>query len=293
VPGVPRPVVVMVLNSAYTRVFENFIRAPGAHHLAAWETHIICTDRATAVSLAKLGWRCQDTVKTGRSAAQVYTRRIPYVAHLVHLGRDVLITDVDAIWLGDPLPDIMATQAGIIGSRGRSPHLDWGASLCMGFIFFRGSDPLVRAAMPVLTEPMREDQTDFNHNMQRERLVWDEGRVRFVDSIDTSFGTLRPKNANAGHAGLRVAMLPHKSYVRICEDKVDYSTVIIAHCHSRGKRAHLKVQSLGAKNLWYIPEKGRPDIDPHPPMPQPGTARWSAFVAQQRAPASNASAPSP
>jgi hypothetical protein len=285
-PPDSRPAVVMVLNSAYIQVFENFIRAPGAKHLARWDVHLLCTDQSTGPLVGKLGWQCRDTQQTGRAAAAVYTKRIPYVLALVRAGRDVLISDLDAIWLQDPLPELMSAEAGIVGSRGKSPPLAsrvWGATFCMGFIFFKGTDPRVRMLVDAATTPMREDQTDFNHNLVRQKIVWDRTPVPFnaADGL-MDYGTVTIPNQP--HTGVRVAMLPHTRFMRLCVRPADFSNVTIAHCHNRGKQQWLKVKSLALLKLWYIPRAadGIAGTDPAPPMPMPGTAAWKAWLRPQR-----------
>lgn len=259
-PADTRPVVVLVLNAAYLRVFENFILAPAIPSmLRAWDVHLLCTDRVVGPLVAvHRGWRCRAVQQAGRGAAKTYTKRIPYVRELVRAGRDVLISDLDALWLRDPLQTLQGIDAGIVASRGSSPpsvSAVWGATVCMGFVFFRGSDPRVAAALDALTVPMREDQTDFNRNLLRERVRWDEGRLAYIPSAHTSYGTvMRP---NRTYTGLRVAMLAHSTFRRICPkgQKLNASSgVIIAHCHNKGKQQWLKLKKLKSVGLWYLPD---------------------------------------
>jgi hypothetical protein len=172
-------------------------------------------------------------------------------------GRDVLITDVDAIWLRDPLPELKSIDAGIISSRGSSPpgvSRAWGATFCMGFIFFRGSDPRVRAALKVGTNMMNEDQTDFNTNMMRAEVRWDEGKIPYVGSTVTSYGTMTAPGTP--YTGQRIALLAHSRFMRICPPDTDFRNVTIAHCYSRGKQQYLKVKKLRSLGLWYLkPQK--------------------------------------
>lgn len=213
----------------------------------------------------------------------MYTQRIAYVVALVKLGRDVLISDIDALWLQDPLPDLVSTNAGVVGSFGLSPPLavaEWGAGFCMGFIFFRGSDTKVRAGVTPLTTPMREDQKSFNANIRRERLVWDDASML---QSETRFGTVLAHDGNASYAGLRVAMLPRSRYIRWCSSQTNFSAVVIAHCYVGAKERRNKERELSKLHLWFIPRRDS-DLtdDPNPPMPQPGSNSWRAFLALSR-----------
>lgn len=253
-PDTQLPAVVMTLNQAYVPVWANFIAAPGARFLERWEVHLLCTDRGTGPIVAKHGWTCRATsIGGGRGAAAVYTKRIPYLIKLVGEGRDVLVSDIDAIWLRDPLPELESIQAGIVSSRGSSPPgvaRSWGSTFCMGFIFFRGSDPRVRAALQVGTRPMHEDQTDFNQNIMRANVQWDEGRLKYIESTATAYGTMVAHGKP--YTGLRIAMLAHSRFMRICPRNHNFGNVTIAHCHSRGKQQYLKIKKLRSLGLWYL-----------------------------------------
>jgi len=295
-----RPVLVLVLNSKYAQVFENFVRAPGAVHMAQFDVHVVCTDHRIAGELANLGWRCSTmAISRGGGAAGVYTKRIPYVVSLIRKGRDVLICDIDAIWIKDPLPELLATQAGIISSPGGSPPLasaKLGVAFCMGFIFLRGSDPQVRDAIVPLTTPMNEDQTDFNKNMIREGLAYDNVKVPYPHTTVTYYGKLNAKEEP--YDGLRIAMLPHSRFQRLCAPNTDFSYnatggVTIAHCHNRGKQGYLKVKKLASIKLWFVPATADlSGLGSYPPMPEPRTPKWTVWQErrQQQAPASSSTA---
>ncbi|KAJ1621139.1 hypothetical protein T492DRAFT_1072810 [Pavlovales sp. CCMP2436] len=203
--------------------------------------------------------------------------------HTRRMGRDVLICDIDAIWIRDPLPKLLATRAGIVSSPGLSPGdaiKKYGVAFCMGFIFIRGSDLKVRDAMFALTKPMREDQGDFNQNMMREGLEYDTIKVGFTN--ETSYGRLHARGKS--YDGLRVAMLPRSRFMRQCSPNTDFTAtgnVVIAHCHSHGKQPYLKTKILSEMKLWFVPPPADgisvPQPDTDPPMPEPGTQAWTAW----------------
>lgn len=75
------------------------------------------------------------------------------------VGRvNVIISDADALWLGDPVPELFSDaygkplvsasgagrieilQSDVVASRGSFPFTlgkKWGSTMCMGFILFR------------------------------------------------------------------------------------------------------------------------------------------------------------
>lgn len=85
------------------------------------------------------------TVST--AAVRSFPRRWPQV----EAGHDVIMSDSDALWLADPMKDFslpVVIDSNIVASRGNFPSQianQWGATMCMGFIFFRATAS--RAAM--------------------------------------------------------------------------------------------------------------------------------------------------
>lgn len=253
-----QPAVVFVLNTPYIEIFNNFIRAPGVQSIHRdWDVHLICTDSQVGMLVTRNpGWSCRIELHTSRDVVEVFTKRIPYVVSLVLAGRDVLISDLDALWMQGPQPMLLREHAQIVMTRDYAPwsaRKAWGAAACMGFIFFRGSDPKMQAAIVPLTTPMKNDQADFNKNLAREHLQWNH-RLLYTRSRLVDRGTLRTMNTT--YAGLKVAMMPHTLFVRQCEGGVNFSKVVIAHCRNHGKNGDVKRRMLEALGLWFIPREG-------------------------------------
>lgn len=277
-----RPALVLVLNRAYLPVFDNFIRAPAIPSLSQWDVYLLCVDGGNELMLkvVQMGWRCTHVTQSSNShrVQDVYTGRIPYVKKLISGGRDVLISDLDALWLKDPLPEIkcVAARAGIISSRGLSPSRSiklFGTAVCMGFVFFKGSDCLVREAFAALTNPMREDQSSFNENLLREGVEWDEQRLS-MDATSTSTTYGRILAPGRSYANLSIAMLSHNRFIRNCNSLERPENATIAHCFSGHKLAETKRTFLSARKLWWVDTDAPNSVDQtrlrHPlPVPLP------------------------
>ena len=103
-------------------------------------------NRLAVMSLKGTLWnynkKPKDVVKLSSSLGSLWARRIEIISEYVSSNIDVILSDTDAIWLQDPLPDInkYITLADVIASRAIYPinqHLKWGSTLCMvlSFIF--------------------------------------------------------------------------------------------------------------------------------------------------------------
>jgi hypothetical protein len=271
----PRPVLVLVVNDAYLSVFDNFIRAPAIPSLARWDVHLLCIDSNAALlaTVAEMGWRCSHigASKNSHRSQDVYTARMPHLQQLVASGRDVLISDLDALWLKDPLPELrlVAARAGIVSSRGlypKGPIQMYGTAVCMGFVFFKGSDSRVRSAFAELTSPMHEDQSSFNNNLLREGVEWEERMLRMDESsTTTTYGRILAPGRS--YANLSIAMLPHARFIRNCTGASHatlHEIVTIAHCHTGGKRAKVKQVFLSLRGLWWASNSTAAAGDAHP-----------------------------
>lgn len=267
-----KPVLLVVLSRSHVHLLQNFLQAPAVRlgALASWEPYLLCADADTGPLVSRVGWRCNETAAPAPSngavtAEKVYTSRIRTLARLVDARRDVLLCDTDALWLSDPWPHLRGVDAGIVGSRAGYPFKAlgaWGATFCMGFIFFRGSEPSVRALLPAVLHPMREDQTDFNNNLARAGVSWDGGRVPYSPSTAVDYGTVtaewvghmtKERRATAEqYRGVRVALLPEAHFKRLCSSRDALQGAVVAHCASRSHGGALKAKFLEKRGLWWM-----------------------------------------
>jgi hypothetical protein len=113
----------------------------------------------------------------------VWLTRIRIVHDFLARGKDVLVSDLDALWLRDPIPVVrgsIASGADIVSSRAsnwpKAQSEKWGKVLCMGFVYFRATsvttelmEEVVRS-MEVATQP--DDQVAVNVALDAHGLQW-------------------------------------------------------------------------------------------------------------------------
>lgn len=221
---------------------------------------LICLDDGLVDLIRAAGWDCfkeavtknieatesgslnKDTVKT------LWVARVNHVQRILQAGINTILSDTDAIWLRDPRKALTEDTGDVIASRANFPYdSPWGATLCMGFIFFRASPQVSEMSKSALEQTIlaQDDQIGFN------RALFD---LPFEDRSGKklAFGRkITPNGNNVAKAAfylspstkdrpLRLTLLAHSSVARYCADvsEDDWNTVLIAHCHvNEGKPA--------------------------------------------------------
>lgn len=263
---------------------------------------IVCLDPATQQALNKIGLKCgyrhrfsptstnlpadASGVSGNRSRPQKYDgsglwiARSRITAFILNEGYDVLLCDLDAMWIRNPWPTITrelsyagpnATGAGadIISSRGGYPEdvtSLLGASLCFGFMYLK-SVPVTQKLWTFFRKGMRrissfvstDDRRDFNRALLHYSLRYRK-RPKIVgyDNPDYGIVELPPEVArpiqNRRHV-LRIALLGHESFRRICQGQnlLRIRQSVILHCKTpkTGEEKHGTLEELG---LWVVKE---------------------------------------
>ena len=256
---------------------------------------IVCLDPATEQALNKIGLKCGyrhsfsptstilpaevSGISRNRSRPRKHNDLWIARSHITELvlneGYDVLMCDLDAMWIRNPWPIITrelfyagpkATGAGadIISSRGKFPEEVTsllGASLCFGFMYLK-SVPVTQKLWTFFKDRMHkigyaDDQRAFNRALLHYFLRYRK-RPRIVgyDNPDYGIVELPPDVArpirNRRHV-LRIALLGHESFRRICEGQnlLRIRQSVILHCQAPKTRKgkHGTLEELG---LWVV-----------------------------------------
>ena len=159
------------------------------------------------------------TVRRQRHAL-LFQMRMRLLHHFAARGREVVLSDVDAMWLRDPLKELRAVGADVVAQRGSHPKLlakRWGATACMGFVYVKGGPHV----MPFLSDAVRladevgDDQEGFNTALVNSDVVWQRAKLEYDTSNAVDVGITSER--------FRVALLPHTKYRRLCAGELDHS----------------------------------------------------------------------
>eukprot|EP01039_Chlorochromonas_danica_P009900 gene9900-10948_t len=125
------------------------------------ESQLHCTSLFHGQSL----WQSSQQANQSSSSSWVWLKRLEIITSLLKQGHDLLLSDLDALWLSSPYQDInrYATESHVIASRGWFPRdlsKLWGTTFCMGFFFVKASSFSVEFFDAVLGD-MRQQQVEF------------------------------------------------------------------------------------------------------------------------------------
>ena len=298
----PRPLILTSANHAYLGPFLNLaasvLRASGPRGLEPLVLITLDADITGMLATAGLGANtvgyaalarelglcgnvsaCTHGTNYTASLTPLWSFRVYLLRHLVANGVSVLLNDVDAVWVTDAVSRVVRRSTGhdVVASRGAYPgHLGrrrrpkktgkWGATLCMGFVYFNST----MASASFLDWALRrnprvvDDQAWLNTALDDAGLTWDtiaqdRGKLRYYYGKDTNVGRLKLNHtpipvAAAGRENdqLRVSLVPLSHVDRHCSRKEKHAAVL--HCHTTLKDGATKEWKLRRRNMWFLHE---------------------------------------
>eukprot|EP01063_Lacrimia_lanifica_P019091 TRINITY_DN2614_c0_g1_i1.p1 TRINITY_DN2614_c0_g1~~TRINITY_DN2614_c0_g1_i1.p1 ORF type:complete len:247 (+),score=61.50 TRINITY_DN2614_c0_g1_i1:646-1386(+) len=211
----------------------------------------LCRKGAGLVTVKRAGDAAGVRVPLGN----VFIARMEVLHEYVAAGKNVLLSDIDAVWLNDPHGAVLAANADIVAQRGSYPKplaARWGATLCMGLAYFRAKPKVVRFVEAALERARAagDDQEAVNEVLSRD-VVWEQ-RLAFQDSTEVDYGVTT--------AGLWVGLLPHDRFPRVCSAAGAPSGAVVAHCFDRGvlkTDAADRAARAKARGLWALRDDWR------------------------------------
>lgn len=199
--------IIIFIDSKFFSLYHNwhlyFIDICGQARINQLE--LVCMDEIVINSLSKLGLKCSPHsfvihssgyagMNSIKRPASIWIRRMEVIVFYLQHGMDLLLTDTDAIWRSDPYVDLNRyySSADVIASKGSFPGTlfnQWGATICMGYIFFKAS-PFTIKFMEDAMEDMRRKEKIMEliqeEIVTRRRTipnaVWDDSQSRLSET---------------------------------------------------------------------------------------------------------------
>ncbi|CAM9532572.1 unnamed protein product, partial [Ectocarpus fasciculatus] len=257
-------VLFQVVSEGYARLEDNFISNMELHSTFSRENlYLVCLDEESVTIFKGLGIRCVRYGCMGCPVTRhdIWVLRVEVTICLLNAGQDVLMSDADAIWLRDPTDDFASDEhrdSNIVASRAVMPlplaH-KWGATVCMGFAFFRAGGSAMQAFMTVMEEIANElgdDQRAVNEALNQLDVIWNPtSDMNFSQSTRPGTGVI--ENITSDGESLQVSLLPHNRYTRSCRKRPISNDTIVAHCVSTDKGAGMATWMKEA-GLWNLPD---------------------------------------
>lgn len=249
------PVILQIFNRNYLEVEDNvllYMRQNAPPRLGS--VYLVCLDEVSASRMEALfGLPCL-IIKGVTTRRLLLATRVKMITCLVQGGHDVLVSDNDAVWLGDPIPDLRTIEGDMLFQRGNFPkeYGDpvYGQTLCDGFALYRAGDEGMHKFLELLTDELvteESDQMAHNKAAARLHLEWDyntsRSDMRRYDSTGVGRGVLADLPGP-----FVVALLPHNKYLRNCDKTPISAETLVVHCVMSRKH---RVARMKSKNLWF------------------------------------------
>lgn len=245
-------VILTFVNNEYRASLVNWMAR--MRKLGVDNYEVVCMDNETAAFMESIGRPCSRAAQVGMGKKKVWEFRLHVLMDLLHEGTDVVLCDVDAIWLNNPFGflekgDIVASQAYMPFDVSKR----LGATACLGWTFFRAAPAVARFVSEDVMDYFRIDQDDqiaVNHALLKNGL-------RFSPSVFN----LSSSEIAEGRAGpLAVRFLDTERFKRSCGKRrsdLDRQRLYVAHCapHLPQGWTHEAVdrdEHLKHLGLWFL-----------------------------------------
>tara|TARA_B100001248_G_C27391410_1_gene462569 strand:- start:1423 stop:2199 length:777 start_codon:yes stop_codon:yes gene_type:complete len=152
-----------------------------------------------------------------------FMRHMMYLTReIINLNFSILVSDIDAIWLKDPLEFTTSTNSDLIFSPGTiqppEAFVEWGNVLCCGYFLIRPS-LRVNKFLDCVEKRMEYegDQPAINKELLSRNLKWQENG-NFYGINFCGHNVIQSVNSRVGQAGdISVTLLPNRFFQRLQE----------------------------------------------------------------------------
>ncbi len=269
VAGSTSSLVITFCDSAYRDVLMNWLQP--LRHYGRVPLLVIALDADLASQLERGGVpviraRCDEGVHG------IWAIRAQVLHAMVAGGLNVIHSDVDAVWIKNPMGLLEKIDADIVASQGTvhppECHAAWGHVLCYGFMLFRASAATVEllgeAAEVASREERFDDQRLLNHQLLARGIKWavrSPYRLPFRDTLLTCSREPIFGECSVRSGSIRVAIIPHANIQRLPNSIEDPRSIYVSHPLSP-KDASKKFGVLSDNGAWFIagPNEGAKDL---------------------------------
>ena len=250
------PKIVAFVNADYIPVARNWmlaLKAIGRDKDAV----VVSLDEETRAAFLPAQVLHRPLALDSSNLAPLWVHRIGVLRELLSSGVAVIHSDVDALWLRDPLPDIERCETPVVFSQGTiwppDVHAIHRVVLCCGF-FYLAAQPEVVAFLDAAEDQIqadKDDQVAVNRvvvNMIDSWRISNPYRIMFRNTYFlASSSTIRSITESGQRDTLPISVLPHHAYPRLL-DKLTKDMVVV-HPLS-GKTCAEKRDCFKLLGLW-------------------------------------------
>jgi len=252
------PICLVVASNAYAELLDNWL----------WHMDALGIRRIVVVTMDEaLSQRLQGTDLTVAQAAfdgsegDFWLQRAKIWSLLADAGVEFIHSDIDAVWLRDPIPGYNGNDFDILVSQGTLHPEDtlaaWGFVVCTGFFWARPTAPskkLLEALVTPSTNILNsDDQAYLNRWLAEIGIEW---QTHSKESYDLSYKNKifrayrEPISGICESIGLKITLLPHHLFPRL---QPGATNAIVRHVLRNGD-ASRRLEMMRAAGCWQLDE---------------------------------------
>jgi hypothetical protein len=219
--------------------------------------YLVCYDLATDDVMRAHGLKCSKIFKDHQ---RVWYYRTDVTRSLLVKGYDVIISDSDALWIGNPIDTINSFNGyDFVGSRGTFPDQTtkyYGASYCMGFAYIKSNAQTIEMYTDITNQMSKDrnpdDQMAINLYLKKNKLVYDTKPT--MTGTEPRYGKLNMPGTGMFRKQLKVVSAPQRMFRRWCFDitQEDLMNTVVVHCYGSAKEGNDKQAVSKKMGLWAI-----------------------------------------
>lgn len=245
-------IILCFVNGLYEQIARNWLCAIG--RLELLESVLLVTlDEAAEAAFGPHAVKTLHRPIASAGVRDIWLHRARIVAEFLRQGKDVVHSDADAVWLGNPLPYLFGEADDAVFSQGTVwPPESFARRrfvLCCGLYGIR-SNPLTIAFMDALLpaiEKYGDDQKALNYLVDERLGDWQLGQTYELEFRNRQLLCSREK-MRAQQGGMTLSVLPHHLFPRLMTSA---SGVVVGHPLS-AKTAEETERVLRDTGLWLL-----------------------------------------
>lgn len=241
-------VILAFCNNKYLAVLRNWVAAIRRHGIE--NVLVVAMDKDTQDICTELNVSCYTAKTEVGDLKDLWRLRVQIFRDVTKMGYDFIHSDIDAVWLKNPLPYLAALDGDLLVSQGtiQPPeiHDQWGFVLCAGFFLSRASRKM-KIFYDLVIEDDRGDQISMNHTLASDGIEFDTPASysrTFQNKVIACF-----KEPVTGKSdNFKLVLLPHHLFQRMVDDS---SEAFVKHPLSRKVEAD-KLISLREHGCVFV-----------------------------------------
>lgn len=246
------PVVLVFINIDYWGTYINWLSTTAQHMGSALSSRVAtaCFDVESIARLEEIGASPCLNVKASTNNER-WAARLRLIKELLHSGHGVILSDADALWIGDAREFYykgIKDGSDIVASRATFPaevQSAWGATLCMGFIAFQPS----AANRALLGHVVHACGDRCDDQMVLNKVLLHSAQLRWNTTVSDN-GPTAMGVGDLDNQKLSVTLLTSHAVRRQCSQPIRNMSVVM-HCRSR-KSGVSKEEEEKENHSWRL-----------------------------------------